>query len=137
MGEADADLGHALPEVALLLGRVLPPRLEHLVGRERAALAQEVHRLLDRLVRRQRLLGHRLHPLRPVGQGPAERVTGTGLSGSALLVAVTRSRQTAVRHVDRGGEDAALLGGPAVVGEEVRGAAQEQGAAVGPPSMHA
>ncbi|WP_231388876.1 EamA family transporter [Marmoricola sp. URHB0036] len=71
-----------------------------------------------------------------LGQRPT---TGELVGGAVLvigvLVAMRRSRgapsrQAAVGDLDLGGEDAPFLGGSPVVGQEVGGAAQEQGAAV-------
>ena len=70
-----------------------------------------------------------------------QRPTTGGLLGGAVLVigvlvAMRRStrgvpsRQAGVRDLHLRGEDAPFLDDPAVVGQEVGGAAQEQGAAV-------
>ncbi len=72
-----------------------------------------------------------------LGQRPT---TGELVGGAVLVIGVlvamrrssrgTPSRQSAVRDLDLRGEDAPLLDGTSVVGQEVGGAAEEQGAAV-------
>ena len=72
-----------------------------------------------------------------LGQRPT---TGELVGGAVLVIGVlvamrrssrgTPSRQAAVRDLHLRGEDAPFLDGPAVVGQEVGGAAEEQGAAV-------
>ena len=88
VGQADADLREALPQVTLLLGAGLPPRLQHLVGREGAALLDQRAGRGQGLVRGQRLLGDRLDTGLAVREGTPERVAGPRLPGASRLVAV-------------------------------------------------
>ena len=96
VGEADADLREALPEVALVVGPRLPARLEHLVRGERPPLAHQAACHLDRLERGQCLLRYGLHAGRPVGQRPAQGVTGSLL---ARVAASSRSRVSVMPRV--------------------------------------
>ena len=85
------DLRQALPEVPFLGGPGLPPRLQNLVGGERATGLQKCSSCPQRLVRGKGLLRHRLDAFGPIGKRTAQRVARSCLPRATLGIAVTIS----------------------------------------------
>jgi hypothetical protein len=69
---------------------------------EGAALVDELSGLVERVVRRERLLGHRLDTRGAVGQGPAQRISRPRLTSPALIVSIA----LCCRHTSSLAEDA-------------------------------
>lgn len=89
MRQRHAELGKPLPQRAFLDRTGLPSRLEHLVRGERPAVLEQPPRECDRLVRWQRLLGHRLDARRTVRQRATEFVTRPSLSGATAGIPIS------------------------------------------------
>ncbi len=89
MGEPDAELGKALPQVTLLGRPSLPPGLQDLVSRERAAVADQLVSQYQGLVGWQRLLGYRLDAGGAVRQGSAEGIAGPLLAWATSPIAIS------------------------------------------------
>ncbi len=79
VGEPDADLGETLPKVSFLGRPSFPSGLKYLMRGEGPARFHQAPGRDQRLRRRQRLLGDRLHASASVRQRPPKSVTWPGL----------------------------------------------------------
>ncbi|WP_242633389.1 hypothetical protein [Arthrobacter sp. S39] len=79
MGKPDAYLGETLPKVAFLGRPSFPSGLKYLMRGEGPACFHQPPGRDQRLRRRQRLLGDRLHASTSVRQRPSKGVTWPGL----------------------------------------------------------
>ena len=79
VGEPDADLGKTLPKVSFLGWPSFPSGLKYLMRGEGPARFHQAPGRDQRLRRRQRLLGDRLHASASIRQRPPKSVTWPGL----------------------------------------------------------
>jgi len=102
MGEADAELGETLPQVALFVRTSLPSRLQDLVSSKGSSLLHETAGEVQGLGGRQWFLRNRFDADSPVGQRTTKSITRpllTRATGSVAIAipAAGHSRIRAVR----------------------------------------
>jgi hypothetical protein len=88
VGQANAQLGQALPQLALLVGARLPPDLESLMCREGTTLVQQRAGVGQGRFRAKELFRDGLDAGCPIRQGTSERVAWSSLLCSSLLVSI-------------------------------------------------
>jgi hypothetical protein len=90
VGDADSELGQALPQHPLIVWAVFPCRLEHLVRVECQATVQQILGIGEGFGWRQReVIRDACNALAALPKGSAESVARAGASGSAGFVAIT------------------------------------------------
>ena len=87
VSECDRSLSQGLPAAAVGSCAGLPPRLQHLVGRERHAVVEQLLGDAQSLVVVTWNVGNGAHTRLPVGERTAQCVSGPVLLGTVLFIA--------------------------------------------------